>query len=136
MTEKPKYAWHVHHDVLVEELTEPIEVRQEYIRQNKPKNEIETRLRLLKPVRSDFSEYDAIRSKAWSEYDAIESKARSECDAIRSKAWSEYDAIVSKARSEYDAIESKAWSEYVLPLHAKECPNCPWNGMTIFPGKE
>src|SRR3990167_903793 len=85
-------AWHVHHDVLCERLTEPIELRIEYIRDNKPKNEIETRLRLLKVVKNQtrgkraFKQYDAIESKAWSDY-----------KAIASKAWSDYNAIVSKA---------------------------------------
>jgi len=35
----------------------------------------------------------------------------------------------------------KAYAEWVkasaapsvLKLHAKECPNCPWDGFTIFP---
>jgi hypothetical protein len=31
------------------------------------------------------------------------------------------------AENDHDAIEQ---------LHAKECPDCPWNGHTIFPKKE
>ena len=42
--------WHVHHEVLWELLTEPIANRINYIKENKPKDEVETRLRLLKPV--------------------------------------------------------------------------------------
>jgi len=144
-------AWHVHHETLIERLTEPIESRIEYIRDNKPKNEIDTRLRLLKLVndqaraekaQSEYdaivskaqSEYNAIFSKARSEYDAIFSKPRSKYDAIESKAWSDCNAIFSKARSEYDAIRSKAWSDSGLDaLHKKECKKCPWDGKTIFP---
>ena len=44
------FWWHVHHEVLVEQLTEPLRARINYIKTNKPKEEIETRLRLLKPV--------------------------------------------------------------------------------------
>ena len=44
------FWWHVHHEVLVEQLTEPLRARINYIKANKPKNEIETRLKLLKPV--------------------------------------------------------------------------------------
>ena len=111
-------AWHVHHETLIERLTEPIESRIEYIRDNKPKNEIDTRLRLLKLVN------DQARAE----------KAQSEYDAIVSKAQSEYNAIFSKARSEYDAIRSKAWSDSGLDaLHKKECKKCPWDGKTIFP---
>ena len=136
-------AWHVHHDKLCERLTEPIESRIECIRDNKPKNEIDTRLRLLKVVKDQaraeraLKKYNAIRSKAGSDYNAIASKAWSEYNAIRSKAQSKYDAIVSKPRSEYDAIESKAWSDSGLDaLHKKECKKCPWDGKTIFPKKE
>ena len=44
------FWWHVHHEVLVEYLTEPVRARINYIKSDKPKHEIETRLRLLKPV--------------------------------------------------------------------------------------
>ena len=45
-----RWAWHVHHELLFEALTEPIENRIAYIKEAKPKYEIETRLRLLKPI--------------------------------------------------------------------------------------
>jgi len=44
------YAWHVHHERLVEVLTEPIQARIEYIRRQKPESEVATRLRLLRLV--------------------------------------------------------------------------------------
>jgi hypothetical protein len=40
----------VHHEIHCEPLTEPVEDRVQYIRTNKPKHEIETRLRELAPV--------------------------------------------------------------------------------------
>src|SRR3990172_2550455 len=46
-----KLAWHVHHDILVERLTEPLENRIAYIKQRKPADEQELRLRFLQPVR-------------------------------------------------------------------------------------
>ena len=44
------FWWHVHHEVLVEHLTEPVRARINYIKNNKPKDEIDLRLQLLKPV--------------------------------------------------------------------------------------
>ncbi|MHB9161524.1 MAG: pentapeptide repeat-containing protein [Nitrosotalea sp.] len=44
------FWWHIHHESLYEMLTEPIRARINYIKNNKPKEEIEVRLRLLKPV--------------------------------------------------------------------------------------
>ena len=48
---KTKFYWHIHHDILLEPLTEPLKNRIEYIKNNKFKNEIELRLKLLKPVK-------------------------------------------------------------------------------------
>jgi len=48
---KTKYYFHIHHEVLVEALTEPLENRIKYIKENKPEDEIELRLRLIKPVK-------------------------------------------------------------------------------------
>lgn len=48
---KGLWAWHVHHETLVELLREPIENRIAYIKSNKPKSEQATRLRLLRVVK-------------------------------------------------------------------------------------
>ena len=157
-------AWHVHHDILCEPLTEPIEERIDYIRMNKPKEGIETRLRLLNIVKNQelafeaWSEYDIIESKAFSDYRAIRSKAISDYHAITSKfgydatkpnagsdyldmtreQWSEYTAIESKARSEFETIISQSkndFNEKLNALHQEECPDCPWDGRTIFPNR-
>ena len=97
----PIYYWHIHHDTLIESASEPIENRIEYIKSHKPQSEIETRLRLLKPVKNQ-----KLASKARSEYYSIESKAWSEYYSIKSKAWSEYDSIKSKDWSKYDTIKT------------------------------
>ena len=49
-SDQTDFWWHVHHEVLVEHLTEPVRARINYIKVEKPKEEVETRLRLLKPV--------------------------------------------------------------------------------------
>jgi len=91
-----QFAWHIHHMVLVEPMTEPIENRIAFIRTNKPKHEVATRLRLLKPVQGVLP------------------------------------VAVVEARKAY--VEArKAYDEEIDALHAIECPNCPWDGHTIFP---
>src|ERR1039457_2450186 len=42
--------WHVHHEVLCEVLTEPIQNRIDYIKSSKPEAEIETRLWCMTPI--------------------------------------------------------------------------------------
>jgi len=46
-----KLYWHIHHDILFENLTESLKNRIDYIRRNKQEEEIATRLKLLKKVK-------------------------------------------------------------------------------------
>ena len=101
--------WHVHHDVLCELLTYPVEDRIAFIKANKPSSEVETRLRLMQPVRGKLPPRFA---KAWAALSAALA------------AWSARDAY-NKARN----VSRRALER----LHRKECPGCPWNGHTIFP---
>ena len=110
-----KYAWHVHHETLIEPLTEPIKNRIRFIKANKPDDEIETRLRLMRPA------------------SAKASKARAAYDKATSKTRAVYDKAKSKARTVYDTAASEAWAE-LERLHKLECvSDCPWDGKTIFP---
>ena len=85
---KAKFYWHIHHETLVEPLTEPLKNRIKYIKEEKSKSEteeqIELRLKLLKKVKGKIV-----------------------------KDWNKIEA-----------------------LHKRECPNCSWDGKTIFGGKE
>jgi uncharacterized protein YjbI with pentapeptide repeats len=49
-SDKTDFWWHVHHEILVEQLNEPLRARINYIKKNKPKDEVELRLKLLTPV--------------------------------------------------------------------------------------
>lgn len=129
-----KLAWHVHHSGhLLEILTEPLSVRQAYIKAYKPDREIETRLRLLKLVQGPLPPAlddtwktlnDAQRAlddtqKTWDgAYKTWDGAYKTSDDAR--KAWN--DALISHA-GEVDA------------LHKRECPDCPWDPKqkTIFP---
>ena len=104
------WMWHVHHEVLAEPLTEPLQNRLDYIRDRKPASEIATRLRLISPVAGPLSEPPV---QAWAAYN--------QAWAAYGKAWAAYD---------------KAWADYKLQLealHSTEHPGCPWDGQTIFP---
>ena len=111
------FAWHVHHETLIEPLTEPIENRIAYIKQAKPASEVELRLRLLKPVQGELP--------------AALDKARAALD----KAWAALDkarAAHVKARAALDKARAACMPE-IEALHAIECPDCPWDGTSIFP---
>jgi hypothetical protein len=128
MTKTPKigdWFWHVHHKRLCELLTEPLENRIVYMKDNKPENEIETRLRWMTPVRGRVP---VALVEAGPAYD----KAR----AAYQEAGPAYDkprAAYQKARAAY----RKAWvvaGAVLERLHAKEHPGCPWDGKRlVFP---
>jgi len=129
MKKLTKYYFHIHHEVLVEALTEPLKNRIKYIKENKPKDEIELRLRLIKPVKgklpSEFIKADQARVKA---YQALVKAYQARGKA--NQAWDKADQAFIKA--------NQAWVKALkdsIPalekLHKKEC-GCGWNGKTIF----
>ena len=92
----PRWAWHIHHNTLVEPVLEEYDgslaERRRYIKNEKPQHERALRLRLLKYVKGQLPR----------------------------------ELIVLR-------FSSRAVRAAVERLHKKECPNCPWNGETIFP---
>ena len=149
-------VWHIHHDVLVEPLTESLGTRIEFIKEHKHSSEVPTRMRLMKPVRGKLPELakaGAELDKARAEWDKAYAewvKAGAEWDTAGAE-WDKAGAEWVKAGAEWDKARAewakagaewdKAGAEWVkavkhpsvLALHAKECPNCPWDGKTIFP---
>mgnify|MGYP001566264005 CR=1 FL=1 len=113
---EPGLYWHVHHDVLAEWCWDYQE-RAEYVRTQKPQGEQELRLRLLQPVQGQLA---TKWGQAWAE-------------------WNRASAVADKARAELHRAEvelGRAEAEHRLELealHTQECPNCPWDGRTIFP---
>lgn len=173
-TAAPMWAWHVHHDILLEPLTGSLAHRAAYIQASKAASEVDTRLRLLKPVAGTVPGALVRRSrplleaekavvdtrKAYSEALAIFNESNASCDQIRSahyqgsKTVADYhEALRLRAEAWQTSEEarraySKASGEYaeaaatyaracnarsVLRLHEEECPNCTWDGKTIFP---
>ncbi|OGN03317.1 MAG: hypothetical protein A2655_00615 [Candidatus Yanofskybacteria bacterium RIFCSPHIGHO2_01_FULL_43_42] len=134
MTEKTAvqqgFFWHVHHTIFLEWCYD-YEERAQYIRTNKPQNEQEIRLRLFKPVQGRLPEAVV---KARQVYD----EARPAFDKAY-QAYNEAYQVYGKANQAY--IEAyQAYDKALIDntakieaLHANECPNCPWNGHTIFP---
>ena len=108
-------TWHLHHDKLVEWCAD-YKGRSDYIRECKPPSEINTRLKLFKFVKTPPANVVA----AWGElYKAWED--RSINPTAHSEAWGNYLETLKKAMPA------------LVKLHKVECPNCPWNGTTIFP---
>ncbi len=112
----PVFCWHYHHGVLVEILGRPgIEERVALIRAVKPAHEIELRIRLMKLVRGSFSAELVVAIQTW-QY------------TRRVRTWQEAE----QARR----VVFERFGPEIEALHKLECPDCPWNGETIFPKAE
>ena len=112
--------FHCHHDVLCEWVYD-YQKRVDYIKREKPKEEIKTRLRLFKKVKGKLPE----------EFVEAEKKCV--------EAWKKYD----KAKKKFIEAEKKcveAWKKYapeIEKLHKKECGCKEWkNGQINFLGVE
>ena len=117
------FFWHVHHDVLLE-WSSYIRKRIEYIKDEKPVDQVEIRLRLMKPVQGELPAAVVEIGKA--------------CEDAWRFYWKTCDEAVWRAYDEaWQAYKEalKANAAVLNELHRKECPDCPWDGETIFPDK-
>ena len=82
-----QYYWHIHHEILCEALTEPIQNRIDHIKKFKDPSEVETRLRCMTPVlhpeRLPVEWTDA--SAKWDEAPAKLDEARAKLDEASAK---------------------------------------------------
>ncbi len=152
---KSGLAFHCHHDVLFEYVYDSDE-RVRFIKENKPKGEQKLRLKLFQMIPDEL--IPSRDSSAWEAYDKARKaydKARKACDKAweaydktrkaYDKAWEAYDKA-RKARDKAWEARDKAWEAYskawkvyckkhhkeLEKLHTNLCPDCPWDGKTIF----
>jgi len=158
---KLKWYFHIHHKVLVEPLTEPIENRIKFIKENKPKEEIKLRLKLMKPVKGKLPQelieawqkyveaekkYDEMRQRyndTGQKYVEVGRKYNGtgqkydETEQKHDEAGQKYDRAGQKydeAGWKYDGARQK-YNSQIENLHKKECHDCSWDSkqQTIFP---
>ena len=147
MSEKRYAYWHSGHSHLVTFLTaKEAAARRKFIREQKPENERELRLRLMKRVKGELPLAVAKAKAAWDKANAAWNKAnveRNKAMAAWNKANVERNKAVAAWNKAYVAWDKahaaldKAYADNMPALeiiHAKECKNCPWDGKTIFPG--
>lgn len=131
-----QYYWHVHHEKLVEKLTEPIKNRIDYVKATK-KDALETRLHFMRPVKTvpaivtQAATTDPRVTKAKRIYDEVSKayyRGKSDIDSYN-RAYEAYTKA-SRATSKPSAAEiAKAWEAQ----HKIECFHyCPWNGQTLL----
>ena len=124
-------AFHVHHDILIEHC-HSLEERVEYIKRCKPPAEQPLRLERLKIIPPEKLP-NAIKKA-----DAQRRKALAACDKasrVKADAWEKAYIKRKKTLAEWDkAIEENMPA--LIELHKELCPNCPFDGHTIFTRKD
>ena len=97
--------WHLHHDQLVEEAESSIGLRISWIYNVKPPKEQARRFRLMRKVQHPSAAlYRAVKF------------------------------VEEEYRAQHNLSKSLAHlNKVAAALHRKECPDCPWDGKTIFP---
>jgi len=111
-----RFYWHCHHNILVEYVYDYQE-RVNYIKQEKPANEIDTRLRLFKPVKGELPKAYAKACKAYAKVPKAckaYAKVRKAYDKVRKAYDKAYDKVYKvreahdKAREAHDKAYDKA----------------------------
>jgi len=110
---------HCHHERVIEPLTQPPEKRIAYILSDKPIEEQALRLHLFRPVRATAVE------AAGATYNAAVEAAGATYNAALKAVQATYNAAVEAVQATYNAA--------LKAVHQAECPDCPWDGRTIFP---
>jgi len=91
--------------------------------------------------------YKKVEVTAWEAYEKAKATALEAYKKAKAPAWEAYEKAKATALEAYEKAKAPALEAYekatapasakrdkaINTLHAKECPNCPWDGMTIFP---
>ena len=131
---KSGLAFHCHHHILAE-YVHNYEERVKYIKENKPAEEQELRLRLFKLIPENrIPGRDSPELTAYSKATTTLNKTEEACKKAGvacGKTWETYvlawEAYL-KARGEYDIKYGREFDR----VHDELCPDCPWDGETIF----
>ena len=133
-----------HHNIIVEQLSEPPENRISYILRKKPENERAARLHWFRPLSQTIA--DDYRAKREPIYDDYRAKCDQLDDDYRAKNKPIYDDYRAKReqldddyRAKRDPIDDdyRAKREQLDDdLMGRHLPGCPWNGKTLFPEEE
>ena len=121
-------AWHVHHEVFYEKLTEPLQNRIDYVKRDKNQSEVPTRLKLMRPVleQAALKKADSAYTDSSKAYEAALAKLK------KARPGADYDKASVEAEKALEGLRKAGKPVYAL--HRQECePDCPWDGVTILP---
>jgi len=85
------------------------------------------------PALEAYKKAKATALEAYKKALATASEAYRKATAPALEAYRKATATALEAYKKVEATASAKRDEAINALHAKECPDCPWDGMTIFP---
>jgi hypothetical protein len=138
-SQKSGMFWHIHHDRLVE-WSDNIDERIDYIKKEKPSNEVEIHLRLMKRVNGKLPDEFVNAVKARNKAIKARDKAWNKAIKARNKAWYKtrdkadeawYKAIKARDKADKANKARKKYESEIETLHKIECPDCTWDGKTV-----
>lgn len=118
---KPELYWLLHHDVLLESTTEPIEARIAYIQMHKHIQEIALRLEWMRKVQHPDLLPEAILRAC-----ADRDKEYAYCEKAEKADWDKACADRDKSDAAWLNALRNNWSA-VVARHKAECPGCPFD---------
>jgi hypothetical protein len=129
------FAWHCHHEQLIELLSELAENRIAFILRSKSQHEQALRLRLFRPFKGKIplklKKAKADCQKAYADWEkAIMDWQKAKAD------WEKVKVDSRKAIMDWQKAKADWWKIDADTTHKKQCKNCPWDGRTIFPQGE
>jgi hypothetical protein len=153
----PTSGWFglLHHDLLYEE-SHDVHERVEYVKKNKPEQEVETRLHnmiFIDPVLCPsvltnkakreplYADYEAKRKPLYADYKAKCALLYADYEAKRKPLYADYEAKRKPLEADYKAKRKPLEADYkakCAPLDVKieqyirsQIPDCAWNGTNL-----
>lgn len=138
MKKNKGFCRHVHHDVLMEWCYD-YKGRVCFIKRNKPAHEIKDRLRWFQFVKGKLpagltkagTALDKAKKAVDKTWDAYTEAKRISTSKNRRKIWKKADKTKDRAIMAYNKA-LKTHQKAIEELHAKECPDCSWNGKELI----
>ena len=151
----PTAGWFglLHHDTLYE-MSHNVMERVEYVRRNKPENEVAIRLHnmiylggceaiaKLAPLYADYeaklaplyADYEAKRATLYADYEAKRATLYADYRAKRAPLYADYEAKRAPLYADYEAKRAPLYAD-ILAYIRSHIPDCAWNGKELVFGE-
>ena len=129
-----RFYWHFDNDTLMTPVTKDSKEQIAYIRKCQPAQRAEVWLPLLRLVKGALPQPVMVALDTYIKANNTYTRTRIPDARTQVGPTDAYVALKNAGIAFKETVA--AHRTEIEALHAQECPNCPWNGQTIFPGEE